>query len=86
MNNEAIVADVGVRMRWEKGIQYYEAHLYQDLFGDWVLTRAWGRRGLRGGRIVHTACGSYNCAKQQLTTVQEQQERRGYMLVLSLLR
>jgi hypothetical protein len=28
--------------RWEKGTRYYEIHLHQDLWGDWVLTQVWG--------------------------------------------
>jgi hypothetical protein len=81
MKNEIRIT-AGIKMRWEKGAQYYEAHLYQDLFGYWVLTRVWGKRGTHRGRVIHAACSSYNSGKKQLAAVQEQQKRRGYMLVL----
>ena len=83
MNNE-IGVTAGIKMRWEKGAQYYEAQLYQDLFGYWILTRAWGKRGTHRGRVIHAACSSYNSGKKQLATVQEQQKQRGYVLVLKL--
>jgi hypothetical protein len=39
--------------RWEKAQRYYEAHIHQDLWGEWVLTRVWGRRGTLLGRTIH---------------------------------
>jgi hypothetical protein len=27
-----------ISLRWERGTRYYEVHLQQDLFGEWVLT------------------------------------------------
>jgi hypothetical protein len=42
MSNPA--AEEWVRLRWEKDTRYYEAHLHQDLWGGWVLTKVWGRR------------------------------------------
>ena len=45
----------GIHLRWEKatarGIRYYEVDLDQDLWGEWRLTRIWGRRGTRLGQI-----------------------------------
>jgi hypothetical protein len=34
-----------IHLRWERGTRYYEVYLHQDLWGDWVLTQVWGRRG-----------------------------------------
>lgn len=42
--------------RWEKAQRYYEAHLHQDLWGGWVLTKVWGRSGTLLGRAVHVPC------------------------------
>jgi hypothetical protein len=39
-----------IRRRWEKATRYYEVYLHPDLWGDWVLTRIWGRRGELLGR------------------------------------
>ncbi len=43
-----------IHLRWERGTRYYEVYLHQDLWGDWVLTQVWGRRGTELGRMVHT--------------------------------
>lgn len=37
--------------RWEKATRYYVLQLEQDLFGDWVLTRVWGRKGTALGQL-----------------------------------
>jgi hypothetical protein len=64
--------DEWISIHWERGTRYYEMHLQQDLyemhlqqdlFGDWVLTRVWGRRGTALGRIVHNPCVSYTTWK-----------------------
>ena len=39
------------RQRWEKGTRYYEARLHPDLWGDWMLTVGWGRRGTQLGQV-----------------------------------
>ena len=45
--------------RWERDTRYYELHLRQDLFGDWVLTRVWGGKGTALGQIKHELCEVY---------------------------
>lgn len=71
-----------VRLRWEKESRYYEIHLQQDLWGDWVLTRIWGRRGSPMGRMKHMPCPSYDDAVAKLSNVRNQRKRRGYEPVL----
>jgi predicted DNA-binding WGR domain protein len=67
-----------IRLRREKGTRYYEVHLHQDLWGEWVLTRVWGRRGTQLGRMVHNPCASYDDGCELLTAVQARRERRDY--------
>ena len=67
-----------VRRRWEKATRYYEAYVDQDLWGGWVLTRVWGRRGTRLGQIRRAPFGSYAEALDQLAAVAERREKRGY--------
>ena len=67
-----------LRFRWEKGTRYYEAHIGQDLWGGWVLTRVWGRRNSPLGRISPVPCRSYEEALWKLAMVTKQRERRGY--------
>jgi predicted DNA-binding WGR domain protein len=69
---------VPFRRRWEKDTRYYEAHVETDLWGCWVLTRIWGRRGTKLGHVRRTPCESYVEALDQLATVAKQREKRGY--------
>ena len=45
--------DKSFALRWETAQRYYAAYLHRDLWGEVVLTRAWGGRGSRLGS-VHT--------------------------------
>ena len=75
--------DEWIRIRWEKPLRYYEAHLQQDLWGSWVLTCVWGRIGTALGRVVHTPCASYQEGLDKLTTIAKRRTRRGYAIVLN---
>jgi hypothetical protein len=70
-----------ISLRWERGPRYYEGCLHQDLWGDWVLTQVWGRRGTELGRMVHTPCTSYEDGCEQLAAVQARREQRGYTVL-----
>lgn len=71
-----------VRLRWEcpEKDRYYEAHLSRDLFGDWVLTRVWGRRGSPRGQVLHTPCGNREQARELLARTARRREAHGYHL------
>lgn len=81
MSND-ITAEEPLRLRWEKETRYYEVHLQQDLWGSWVLTRIWGRRGSPMGQIRRAPCASYAEAVKQLAAVRSQRQRRGYEPVM----
>jgi hypothetical protein len=72
---------VWINLRWERGTRYYEVSLHQDLWGDWVLTQVWGRRGTQLGRIVHNPCASYKEGCERLAAVQARREQRGYKVL-----
>ena len=72
-----------IRMRWEKPLRYYEAHLQQDLWGYWVLTCIWGRIGTALGRVVNVPCASYQEGLDKLSTVAKRRARHGYAVVLN---
>jgi hypothetical protein len=67
-------------LRWERGTRYYEVYLHQDLWGDWVLTRVWGRQGTALGRVVHNPCASYKDGCERLAVVQARRKSRGYKI------
>jgi predicted DNA-binding WGR domain protein len=78
-----LAAETPLRVRWEKDSRYYEAHVERDLWGDWVLTRVWGRRGTALGQIRRAPCASYADALEKLQGLGVQRERRGYTAVSS---
>jgi hypothetical protein len=70
-----------ISLCWERGTRYYEVHLHQDLWGDWVLTQVWGRRGTELGWMVHTPCASHEEGCERLAAVQVRREQRGYKVL-----
>lgn len=76
--------DKHIRLRWykptDKGIRYYTAQLHQDLWGDWVVTRTWGRKGTRLGRSMNVLCESYEAGMKELESVQLRRKQHGYNL------
>ncbi|HEB77022.1 MAG TPA: WGR domain-containing protein [Methylothermaceae bacterium] len=74
-------ADDWVKLRWEKSGRYYEAHLQQDLWGDWVVTWVWGRRGHRLGQVKHVPCASRQEGEEMLRQLDRTRRRRGYRLI-----
>ena len=74
------------RLRWEKRIadrvRYYEVHLERDLFGSWVVTRVWGRRGSRLGQVRHLPVADEAAGRITLDMVARERQRRGYAVVL----
>lgn len=69
------------RLRWERDTRYYDALLHQDLWGRWVLTRVWGRKGTRLGRVVHQLFASYEEALKGMEAVRLRREKRRYVSV-----
>lgn len=72
-----------IRLRWEKESRYYEAHLHQDLWGHWILTRVWGQRRSALGRVRHIPCASYEEGLIQLDQVRKRRKQRGYRAILN---
>ncbi len=70
-----------LHLRWQKETRYYEAHVEQDLWGQWVLTRVWGRRNSPMGQIRRVACESYEDAQKKLAGVERQRQQHGYQPV-----
>ena len=66
------------KVRWIKDVRYYEAHLHQDLWDGWVLTRVWGTIGAANGRVVHTPCDSYSAGVSRLGQIAQRRKQHGY--------
>lgn len=80
MPPHSITFDRWQRLRWEKDTRYYEAILQQDLWGTWVVTRVWGRRGERLGQVRDQAFKSYEDAAKELEAVGVRRGKRGYSI------
>jgi predicted DNA-binding WGR domain protein len=77
-----------IHLCWEKatarGVRYYEVDLYRDLWGEWLLARAWGRRGTRLGRVRVAPCGSRDEGLARIAAILKQRQQRWYRLVASV--
>ena len=69
--------------RWEKYTRYYELRVQQDLWGQWLLTRVWGRRGSALGQIRHELCESYAADLVKYAEAEVRRGKRGYQLIRS---
>lgn len=54
------------KRRWTKTTRYYEVHLHPDLWGQWIVTRIWGRSGTALGRRMSVPCLSYQDGLQRV--------------------
>ena len=69
------------RLQWHKDTRYYEVQLHQDLWGDWLLTRRWGRRSARSGQSRAMPCASYEHGLALLEKIVQRRQKRGYTLI-----
>jgi hypothetical protein len=75
-----------IHLRWEKptarGVRYYEVDLHRDLWGEWLLTQAWGRRCTRLGRRIRVApCGSHAEGLARIAAIGKRRHQRCYVAV-----
>ena len=75
----------GIRLRWEKptarGVRYYEVDLHRDLWGEWLLAQAWGRRGTRLGQVRVVPCDSRDEGLARIAAILKRRRQRRYRLV-----
>lgn len=73
-------------MRWKhpEKRRYYHIVLSQDLFGDWVITKAWGGLSKPNGRITHVACTSHEEASKIVHRLIKLRKSRGYELITDM--
>ena len=66
------------RQDWQKGTRYYSCNLCQNLFGDWVVQRRWGRVSAPKGQSKEHACHSYEEGLSLVNAIAKRREQRGY--------
>jgi|GEM_PF-6145825 len=59
---------------------YYQARLFQNLFGHWELEQAWGSLTSRHGRLVYVPLASLAEGQQQMLAVAKRRAQRGYVI------
>ncbi|OLO04327.1 MULTISPECIES: WGR domain-containing protein [Salinicola] len=69
-------------VRWESEHDYVLVHLHQDMFGDWIYSRAWGQIGTQYGGLKHAVADSYDQAMMWIDDLSHIQTARGYRKVL----
>ncbi|WP_220495482.1 WGR domain-containing protein [Oceanospirillum sediminis] len=73
-----------VIVRWQNEHDYCLVHIHQDMFGDWLLTKAWGQIGTQFGGVHHSLVESYDEAVTLMESIGTIQESRGMKRVLKL--
>ncbi|MDI4636676.1 MULTISPECIES: hypothetical protein [Halomonadaceae] len=69
-------------VRWESNHDYVLVHVHQDMFGDWIFSRAWGQIGTQFGGLQHRLADDYAQAMLWLEDVATIQTSRGFHKVL----
>ncbi len=66
--------------QWSKGNRYYGIELCQNLFGDWVIRRTWGRYNTVGaGKLLTITCYSREEALELYQKQELRRLKRGYL-------
>ena len=71
--------------RWESTKRYYVARMEVDLFGTWVICRAWGGLGNRLGNTDTQPVASFSEGLARLEQLGKERAKRKYKLVRRVL-
>ena len=66
------------RQDWRKGTRHYWCEVKQNLFGQWVVLRRWGRVSAKQGQSLERVCDRYEEGLQAFEAVEKQRAKRGY--------
>lgn len=69
------------RQDWQKDTRYYSCTLCQNLFGEWVIVRRWGRVSALKGQTLEQYCSSYDEGLRLLVEIEKRRMQRGYSAV-----
>jgi hypothetical protein len=73
-----------VIIRWESDHDYVLVHIHQDMFGDWIFSRAWGQIGTQFGGLKHMLADDHDQAMMWLGDETTIQASRGLRKVLEV--
>lgn len=66
------------RCDWYKNTRFYTCELRQNLFGQWVVVRRWGRVSAKQGQSIEHVCDRYEQGLGIFETVAKRRSQRGY--------
>lgn len=66
------------RQDWRKNTRCYSCEVRQNLFGQWVVLRRWGRVSARQGQCIEVVCDRYEEGIEIFKAVGTRRAKRGY--------
>jgi predicted DNA-binding WGR domain protein len=66
------------RQDWRKNSRHYSCEVRQNLFGQWVVLRRWGRVSALQGQSREVVCSRYEEGLKILEAVGRRRLQRGY--------
>lgn len=66
------------RQDWRKGSRHYSCEIKQDLFGQWIVLRRWGRVSAVNGQSREEVCDLYEQGVEIFDAIAKRREERGY--------
>jgi predicted DNA-binding WGR domain protein len=68
------------RQDWRKNTRHYSCEVRQNLFGQWVVLRRWGRISALQGQSIEEVCDHYEQCAEMFDAVAKRREKRGYSI------
>lgn len=69
------------RLQFDSPTKWYTAKLYQDLFGDWILTMSWGNKLTKLGNSKIKVLATMEDGLSELSKITKTRLNRAYTLV-----
>jgi predicted DNA-binding WGR domain protein len=66
------------RQDWRKNSRHYSCEVRQNLFGQWVVLRRWGRVSALQGQSCEELCDGYEKGLEIFAAVEKRRSQRGY--------
>ncbi len=66
------------RQDWHKSSRHYSCEVRQNLFGQWVVLRRWGRVSAMRGQSIEVVCDRYEQGLEIFDAVERRRTKRGY--------
>jgi len=66
------------RQDWRKDSRHYSCEVRQNLFGQWVVLRRWGRVSAKQGQSREQVCDRYEQGLEIFDAVEKRRSQRGY--------